>query len=204
MMICPTHERDPVYTEIKRLLTRRRQNNVFFDDIIAEDGSSVLDRLIDELRRPKPVEPQRKRKPKTLADTMFATVELPTPRTPKRSKHQSPEHVLIIDDCSHNLRHPSVARFLKIHRHLRVKIFLSSQAFVDLAPCSFKQIDNMVIFRSLDTHKLEILWAAMDLHVTFEMFTDMYRIATDEPYSFLNVNCRLDTYRVNFSRQFNV
>ena len=85
-----------------------------------------------------------------------------------------------------------------------MKCFLSSQAFVDLAPSSFKQVDNMVIFRSLDTHKLEILWAAMDLHVGFDTFAEMYRIATDEPYSFLNVNCRLDTYQVGFNRQFSV
>ena len=197
-VICPTHERDQVYSEIKRLLARRKQNAVYFDD------SSVLDKLIDELRHPTPESPKKTvKKLKTLAETMFAQPAAPAPRC-KRSKYQSPEHVLIIDDCSHNLRHPSVARFLKIHRHLHVKCFLSSQAFVDLAPSSFKQVDNMVIFRSLDTHKLEILWAAMDLHVTFETFAEMYRIATDEPYGFLNVNCRLDTYRVNFSRQFSV
>ena len=205
-VICPTHERDPVYAEIKRLLAKRKQNTVFFDDILEEDGASVLDKLIDELRQPPPALARKKtvKKPKTLAEAMFAPPAAPPVPRCNRSKFQSPEHVLIIDDCSHNLRHPSVARFLKIHRHLHVKCFLSSQAFVDLAPSSFKQIDNMVIFRSLDTHKLEILWAAMDLHVGFETFAEMYRIATDEPYGFLNVNCRLDTYRVNFSRQFSV
>jgi hypothetical protein len=199
-VICPTHERDPVYSEIKKLLTKRKQNNVFFDDIVEEDGSSVLDNLIEELRRPKPAEPK---KLITLADTMFATAT-PKAKNIKRSKFQSPEHVLIIDDCSHNLRHPSVARFLKIHRHLLVKVYCSSQAFIDLAPSCFKQIDNLVLFRSMDAHKLEIIWAAMDLHVSFETFAEMYRTATDEPYSFLNVNCRLDTYRLNFNRQFNV
>jgi hypothetical protein len=202
-IICPTHERDPVYGEIKRLLARRKQNSVFFDDIVEEDGSSVLDKLIDELRR-KPEEVIRGNKPKTLADTMFSRRHCLVEKKPKRVKFQSPEYVLIIDDCSHNLRHPSVARFLKIHRHLHVKIFASSQAFVDLAPSSFKQIDNLVLFRSMDTHKLEILWAAMDLHVSFDLFVEMYRIATEEPYSFLNVNCRMDSYRVNFSRQFHV
>jgi hypothetical protein len=205
IIICPTHERDQVYSEIKRLLAKRKQNAVFFDDILEEDGSSVLDKLIDELRHPPPEEPKKAvKKSKTLAETMFAPPAAPPAPRHKRLKYQSPEHVLIIDDCSHSLRHPSVARFLKIHRHLHVKCFLSSQAFVDLAPSSFKQIDNMVIFRSLDTHKLEILWAAMDLCVSFETFAEMYRIATDEPYSFLNVNCRLDTYRVGFSRQFSV
>jgi hypothetical protein len=204
-VICPTHERDPVYTEIKRLLAKRKQNAVFFDDIIEEDGSSVLDKLIAELRHPPPEEPKKAiKKPKTLAEAMFAPLATPPAPRCKRSKYQTPEHVLIIDDCSHNLRHPSVSRFLKIHRHLHVKCFLSSQAFVDVAPSSFKQIDNLILFRSMDTHKLEILWAAMDLHVGFDTLAEMYRIATDEPYSFLNVNCRLDTYRVGFSRQFNV
>ena len=32
-VICPTHERDQVYSEIKRLLARRKQNAVYFDDI---------------------------------------------------------------------------------------------------------------------------------------------------------------------------
>ena len=205
VIICPTHERDPVYAEIKRLLTRRKQNTMFFDDILEEDGSSVLDKLIGELRHP-PEESKKVVKKSSvcsLAETMFAPPAAPPAPRP-RSRYQSPEHVLIIDDCSHNLRHPSIARFLKIHRHLHVKCFLSSQAFVDLAPSSFKQIDNLILFRSMDTHKLEILWAAMDLHVGFETFAEMYRIATDEPYSFLNVNGRLDTYRVNFSRQFGV
>ena len=31
-VICPTHERDQVYSEIKRLLARRKQNAVYFDE----------------------------------------------------------------------------------------------------------------------------------------------------------------------------
>jgi hypothetical protein len=62
-------------------LTKRKQNSLFFGDIVEEDGNSVLDKLIEEVRRPKPVGPKTK-KPTviTLADTMFATA------TPKAIK----------------------------------------------------------------------------------------------------------------------
>ena len=196
ILIAPTVHKDPTYAAILRLQHRRHTPVTVFEDL-HENGDSVLDQLMEGLQTPDSDEepPQA-----TLTTRMFGD-----DRARKRGREpltQAPRYVLVIDDCSHALRSPAVATLLKKHRHLSMKVLISTHSVTDLTPSSWKQLDTVVLFKGLNYGKLEVLYHNLDLHVTLPQFVTMYDQAVSKPFSFLTVDSRADTYRVNFNEEF--
>lgn len=120
----------------------------------------------------------------------------------RRSKYLAPEYMIIFDDLSSELKSRSLLSLLKFNRHFKSKLIISSQWLHDLLPESRKQIDLFLIFKGFPERKLQEIYRDADTGVSFELFCEMYKKATEQKHSFLYVDSRADSYRRNFDSKF--
>jgi hypothetical protein len=123
-------------------------------------------------------------------------------KKPRKSKYKAPEYLIILDDLSNELKSKTLVKLLKMNRHFRCKIFISSQYMNDLLPESIKQMDYCLIFRGEPELKLIKLHENLDLSIDFELFKKLYYDATKEKYSFLYIDVRQEKFRRNFNKQY--
>ena len=100
---------------------------------------------------------------------------------------------------SAELRKECISMLLKKNCHLKSKVFISSQYHTDLNVPAHQQIDYWILFASHSEEKLERMFESMDLSCTFPQFLQLYRYANSEPYCFLYVDARGDTFCKNFT-----
>ena len=93
---------------------------------------------------------------------------------------------------------------LKKNRHFKSKIIISSQYWNDLLPSSRKQMDNIMIFKSIPENKLKEIYHDADLSIDYATFIKLYKYATKEPFSFLYIDCNDNSFRRCFNYKFNV
>jgi hypothetical protein len=192
ILIAPTVHKDQTYAAILRLLHRRHTSVTVFEDLW-EDGESMLDQLMERLQAP---DSEEEIPEATLTTRMFGVAHKKRGREPLT---QAPRYVLVLDDCSHALRLPAVATLVKNNQHLEIKVLISTHSVTDLMPACWKNIDCFIGFRGLNKNKLEVLYHSLDLHVTLEQFIAMYDQAVAKAFSFLTIDSRADTYRINFN-----
>jgi hypothetical protein len=120
----------------------------------------------------------------------------------KRDKFKAPEYLFIFDDLSHELKCPTLVSLMKKNRHYLCKIVISSQGLHDLKPEQHKQLDTLILFKSISDDKLKKIVADCDLSIDLDNFNKIYHNATKEPFNFLYVDCRSDQYRKNFSHLY--
>ena len=118
---------------------------------------------------------------------------------PRRSKYQEPEYIFVLDDLSTEIKNPSVAELLKINRHFRSKTIISSQWLNDMHPSARLQLDYYLLFKGHPREKIDDIYSKADLSIPQDDFYNIYRFATEEPYSFLYVDVRKDSFRRNFN-----
>ena len=115
---------------------------------------------------------------------------------------KAPKIMFIFDDISSELRNNADFRkLLKQNRHYKSKTIVSSQWVSDLFPDSRAQQDVWLLFGGHSDDKLEEIYKACNLPITIENFINIYRFATEEPYSFLMIDVRDATFRKNFNEQ---
>lgn len=113
-----------------------------------------------------------------------------------------PEVIFIFDDLGNTLRDPAIDSLLKVNRHYKSKVIISSQYLNDLSPQARLQLDYVLLFRGLPMEKLLQIYKDTDLAVDFDDFVQMYGKATEARYQFLYVDVRQEKYRVNFNIEF--
>lgn len=120
----------------------------------------------------------------------------------RRSKYLAPEYMIIFDDLSSELKSRSLLSLMKNHRHFKSKLIISSQWLHDLLPQSRQQVDLFLIFKGFPERKLQEIYKYADTGVSFELFCEMYKKATEQKYGFLYVDSSTDSYRRNFDSEF--
>jgi len=200
----PTSQKDFTYQHIFDKLDKKEINYTVYQDIM-EDGVNILDKLIDELLI---AEPEVKRKNKNKVEpppvyNLFEDENKLEEKVELQTKKKAPKYIIVIDDMSNASRDPSIARMLRIHRHLKASVFISSQHCNDLQPASWRQLDYLLIFGGFSTNisKLEDIHKNMDLSIDFDKFVSIYRDATSEPYNFLWCD-KNGTFRKNFNKEY--
>ena len=79
-------------------------------------------------------------------------------------------------------------------------MYISSQWPNDMVPQSIKQLDYMLVFKGINSEKLEHIHKLLDLSISFEKFEELYNYATGtDKWSFLYVSARDQKYRKNFN-----
>jgi hypothetical protein len=199
-----TASKDATYEALFELLERKKINYVVHSSIFNDNGKNVLEQLITSMLD----QPDVPRTNKTVAKKVEPVISLfenhvEEPKKERKEKKDYPKFVFVFDDLSTELRDPSIAKLLKIHRHLKSCVFMSSQRVTDLTPASFNQLDYCLIFRgySSNVDRLQAIYQNIDVPIPFEQFVEMYRTATAEPYNFFYIS-KNNEYRKNFNQRF--
>ena len=200
----PTSQKDFTYQHIFDKLDKRDINYTVYQDIM-EDGVNILDKLIDGLLV---ADPEVKRKSKNKVEpppvyNLFEDENKEEEKVERKTKKKAPKYIIVIDDMSNATRDPSIARLLKVHRHLKASVYISSQNCNDIVPAAWRQLDYLLIFGGFSTNipKLEDIHKNMDLPIDFDKFVSIYRDATSEPYHFLWCD-KNGTFRKNFNKEY--
>lgn len=152
-------------------------------------------RELKEIAMKEAEERKKNEKPKL---SLFPDEEEEKERKPKKV---APEYIFVFDDMSHALRDNSISELIKMHRHFKTKVILSSQYPNDLAPESRKNINIFLLFAGHSEKKLFELYDNMDLKIPFNLFVKLYENATSKPYNFLYVDTKGE-FRRNFNTQY--
>jgi len=174
---------------------------------LKDEGANKIEALIRALEHQAEMEmeesedekPKKKKQPCVLLDT--DSDEEPRKR---RAKYRVPEYILVFDDLSNELRDPYMRKLLKENRHYKAKVIISSQHPNDLLPEQLRQIDYWLVFKGMPEEKLEKIYSDADIAIPYELFRKIYKKATSKPYSFLYIDAKEDTFRVNFNTKVNI
>ena len=183
---------NPIYThtsivdeERQNLVEKFMMDNSIIADSEDSEDSSDIDYGFLEIGKPYVDEVEEKKKK----------------RKNRKPKYVSPDHLLIFDDLSTELKDKHLSALYKQNRHYRAKVLTSSQGLNDIPPMSRKQQDYWILMKGLNQEKLEIAHRDADVGVPFKQFQQVYKEATVKPYSFLYIDTRTDTYRSCFDTQ---
>jgi hypothetical protein len=69
----------------------------------------------------------------------------------------------------------------------------------DLLPAARKQLEYVLLFKGHQQKKIDEICRDVDVHVPRDEFYELYKFATEKPFSFLYVDVRGGTFRRNFN-----
>jgi hypothetical protein len=180
-------------------------NNIEFEghtSLKSDDGVDLLDELVNHLQLEYPEDAEDEVKPKKNPLIICDGDTDDEDEKPKKSKYQSPEYLIILDDLSNELKSNSLITLLKKNRHFKSKILLSSQYLNDLKPESRKQMDYFLVFRGQPRDKLSTIYKDADVHIDENTFYKLYSHATKDPFNFLYIDCTNSKFRKNFNQEY--
>ena len=124
----------------------------------------------------------------------------PKERKPRKSKYKEINRLFVFDDISNELNSTSLRRLMKMHRHIRSKILLSTQWLNDIPPQSISQLDYTFLFKNIIPDKLTEAHKKLDLSLDLNVFINMYEDITKDKklFNFLYIT-RFEEYRKNFN-----
>jgi hypothetical protein len=192
IVFCSTVNKDTSWATIRAWCDHKDIPFVAHTSLKNDDGVDELALLVQELSEDQEQEP--KKPPKTFLDSDSEEEEEEKP-----PKYRAPEYIIILDDLSTELKSKSITSLLKKNRHFRSKILISSQHLNDLLPEGRKQLDYFILFRGHPLKKIEEIHRDADISIPLDEFYRVYKFATEEPYSFLYVDCTTGEFRRNFN-----
>lgn len=203
-----TIEKDKTYRKICKMLDKREIDYVKNDSFIDENGENLLQTMIDELKQGDEESDDDDSDHDVKASNQLSFLKVDFDKKKKKKKEPkilSPELVIVIDDQGSLCRSRQLTNLLKIHRHFKSKIIISSQGLTDLEPCAIKQIDSVLLFKGLVPGKIKDVYEHCDIgNTTLEKFTELYHYATEQKFNFLYVDTRSETYRQNFNMKIDI
>lgn len=206
-VFCSTYQIDPTWkTIISNLENKNICVNAF--DSIFDGKVNQLDLILNEINKGE--ERETLSNPGVVGDTptkMLIKCEIPEEE--KKKKEYKPkkiacENLFIFDDIpAVMLRNPSLAKLLKVHRHSKSSVIISSQYLNDLQPQSILQLDYFIAFKSMSEEKMEKIHKLLDLSIDYNKFWEIYKRCTEELYSFMYLSIRDELFRCRFNKQIN-
>jgi len=203
-LFVPTHRIDPSWIQIIQIL-RDRGNTVNVFDSFMEGKTNILDEIVTDLSSPE--EEEKESTSVTLKSITSVQPRIFVPSLEEKKKYEykpkklAPLHCFVVDDNSGELKNPALLTLAKKSRHLKASLYISSQFIHDLLPQTLKQLSYFICFRSMSRDKLEHIHRMLDLAIDIDQFYDIYDYATKEPYNFLYVDMKNQTFRKNFSKE---
>ncbi len=210
LVFCSTLDKDKEHLNIKKYCKSKKIPYQGYTSM-KEDDIDILDTLIKKL--------QEDAKEEEASDT-DEEEEIPTKKDslilfessedsedevkPRKNKYSAPEYMIIFDDISNELKSKVLTRFLKMNRHWKSKVIVSTQYPNDLLPESIKQMDYCLIFKGEHDDKLLKIHKDLDLAIPFDVFTKIYHHATADKYHFLYLDVRSEKYRKDFNREYDL
>jgi len=159
-----------------------------------ECNDQVIQDIIDKVEKfnEEYIEEQIKESDSEEEDPVFGTIKKSAHKTKSKKKKivRQPSNLLILDDCLHEL--PKSTQKSKINeifttsRHKRLSIFVVSQKYNKLNPIIRSNCDLITIFPT--DNKLEFNSIENDWAIDKNKLETAYKIATEEPNSFLHIS----------------
>lgn len=195
-----TVHRDPAYAKIQDYLDAHNIDYEVFTSI-KENGVNLVTDIMKELHEgTEEAETPMNQVP--VKQKLLIDYEEPPKERVVKPKYIAPENIFIFDDLGSTLRDKAIDSLLKVNRHTKSKVIISSQYLNDLSPQSRLQLDYVLLFKGLPTEKLEQVYKDTDISIDPQDFFDMYEVATENKYNFFYIDVRNDTFRINFSKEF--
>jgi len=209
-----TFYRDDGYKDIAELCDDMGIPYIVHTSIMDDEikGLNILETMVKGLKENVLAEDE-KDDTKTTNQIMFGDDNSNEPKVRKStSKWQVPEYVFIFDDISHDIkRSETLASFLKDSRHIKSKVIISSQSFVDVPKNARTQFDYFILFRGMPEEKLMDLYDESAIStIPFEEFDKIYHEATKvithsngkkERHNFLYVDRNNEKFRKNLNEE---
>ena len=180
---CATLHKDDTWKEIEDWAHRKGLPFLAYTSIEDDEGKDRLKQLVKELENDEEEEAEN---PK-LHNFLDSESESEDDKEVKE-KYQSPEYIFVLDDLADELHRRSLTTFLKKHRHFKAKIIVSSQHLNDLLPQARRQLDYWILFQGHPEGKVDEIHRSADLAIPKNEFYEMYKFATEKPFSFLYID----------------
>ena len=121
----------------------------------------------------------------------------------RKPKKIACKYLLIFDDISSQLRNNTLlTKLLKMGRHFKCTVIISSQYIHDLEPQALENIDYYLLLKGHRGEKIKKVYEYSDPVITFENFLQLYKTATQDNYNFFYVDKNNSSYRKNFNEEF--
>lgn len=176
-------------------------------DSMKQDDVDVLEVLIKQFQAEAKKEQEsddeeiaEHEKPDTIV--LFESEDEDEP--PKKPKYKAPEYILIFDDISNELKNGTLVKLMKMNRHWKCRIIVSSQAKTDLLPQNISQCDYILVFKGQPLEKLERIYHDADIDIPFNIFDKLYKDATKEQYNFFYIDVKNELFRKNFNKLYQI
>jgi hypothetical protein len=101
---------------------------------------------------------------------------------------QYPEYIIVLDDLAKEINKPIVGLFIRSYRHLRVKIVMASQHFVDPSSATRVNLKQWFLWRGLNVHKLKTIYESASPTCSLDRFIKRYKHATSVDHRPLVIN----------------
>jgi len=205
-IFCSTCLKDRAWIEIIKYLEKKGYVIYTHTSIYGEDGENLVQQFMDENNKEDSEEDEEIIENNCSYIKIQNDIEEEEEDLPKKRKKKyiSPEHLLIFDDISTELKDRRLNALYKQNRHYRSKIITSTQNLNDILPESRKQQDVWVLMKGLNKEKLDVIYRDADISTSYPLFKTVYDYATNNPYSFLYINTRDDTFRKNFDEMIEI
>lgn len=201
-----TINKDDSYKKILQYLDKK---NIYFEtyDSMIDDKIDLLKELICKMKE-ETDEISEEEKEEEVKNAMFKycttvddiSVTIEKKKRKSKPRKIAPKFLIIFDDISAEIRNSqSIRSLLKMNRHMKSRIIISSQYPNDLFPDSRAQIDIWILFRGHNDEKLKLIYDSSDPTMDFERFKKLYEHSTKEPYNVFYIDTRNSTYRKNFN-----
>jgi hypothetical protein len=200
IIFCSTVSKDPTYKHIVKNLDDKGYSILTFQDLY-ENKVNQLDEIMDILK-----EDDGESDSSSESEDPYPLIDADIKQNKKKRKKRKPKYLVpdilfIFDDLSSDLRDKSIANLLKVHRHYKASIIISSQYANDLMPASIRQMDHLICFGGHDEAKMEKFYKDLDLTIDFNQFYKMYKEVTKQKYQFLYTDVNDSSFRKNFNQQ---
>jgi len=197
IVFASTFYNDPIYKHIRETCGKKGIPIIGYTSTIEGKVNylDVLEKHLENLAKGREIA-QTGTRVETL--DLSSTVEVKV----RRPKLRGPEFLIILDDLSNETRSQAVTAMFKKNRHYHIKLVASSQSLKDLAPSALRQLDYMLIFKSMDTVTLETVHDTCQVKIPFEQFEELYYDSTSEGRNFFYIDFVNQLFRKNFNEEY--
>ena len=173
LFFVPTFHKDKAYKPIRKFL---KQKKITYDAYtsVEEDGVNMVEAFMDVNKYPG--ESEEKEEVKNDVCKFIAVDEKGKPKKKKKDKPR--EYFIIFDDMTGYLRKPAILKLIKLSRHFRTKIIISTQSIADIHPDVHAQMDYIAVFKNFNEDSLDFLYEKLRLGISLEQFKELYHYVT--------------------------
>lgn len=126
------------------------------------------------------------------------------PKAKPKKSTITPRYIVVCDDLGSEMRDKALGQLMRTNRHYKSIVICASQHLNDLTPAQIKQLGYVFLFSKFSEEKLTDLYKLLDISLPFDKFLQIYRDATNKPFSFLYIGraSGSDEFRKGFNEKY--